>query len=273
MNIGIYSNTKRDTDGALAKELAQKIKAAGAVPVHLNSSPKKIYLQDTPASPEVQKCGAVIAIGGDGTMLEAAKITAPSGVPVLGLNRGKLGFLTEITEKQAGKAISALISGKYKIDSRRLLSVTAKTVRGQSKTYLAVNEALIHRDRNMTELDISIDGIFAHRLTGDGVIVSTPSGSTAYSLSCGGPVLAPEINALIVVGVCPHSLHSRPMVVRGSSVITIETRDDDAVLIIDGNRVEDFGGGVLTLTQSKTEAGFIRISDNGFYARLLEKMA
>lgn len=211
----------------------------------------------------------LLVFGGDGTMLDAAVRAARSGAAVLGVNLGNLGFLTQFeTDASPEDIAAALTSGET--ESRMLLEC-----RSAAGNFLALNDVVLRSDgtRPLT-VSLFVDGQFADCYRSDGVIVATPTGSTAYSLSAGGPVLAPEVDAVIVNPVCPHTLHSRPIVAGGSSEIVLRlSSEESARLVVDGR---DEGGlrasSVIAVRRSQTEARFVKVGESRFYERLLSKM-
>lgn len=164
-----------------------------------------------------------IVIGGDGTMLNIARTLAPHRIPLIGVNQGRLGFLTDLTLDNMQEGIVAMLGGEYVTESRLLLA--ADVMRGDVEVFggLAFNEIVVHRSQisSMVEFEVRIDGEYLSNQRADGLIVSTPTGSTAYALSAGGPILHPGLDVLELVPVCPHSMSNRPIVVKSSSRIEI----------------------------------------------------
>lgn len=180
----------------------------------------------------------VIVLGGDGTLLSAARATAPVDVPLLGVNLGSLGFLTEVPLQSLYTMLDAIAQGKAQVEHRALMECTllrGDQVRG---SYLVFNDAVVNKTTlaRLNTYDLYIDGVFVSSYRADGMIVATPTGSTAYSLSAGGPVLIPTVKALVVTPVAPHSLTHRPLVVPDSSEIEILLRSEEEVayLSLDG---------------------------------------
>lgn len=176
-------------------------------------------------------CDLVIVVGGDGSMLGAARALARHDVPVLGVNRGRLGFLTDISPIDIEAQIGAVLDGHYTIESRFLLD--AVHTRGGEPIGKgdAFNDVVVSSGETarMMEFELYIEGDFVYRQRGDGLIVSTPTGSTAYSLSGGGPIMHPKLDALVLVPMFPHMLSSRPLVVDGNSEIKIVITDGNPV--------------------------------------------
>ena len=173
---------------------------------------------------EIHQCDLIISIGGDGTMLKSAKLSHIHQIPVTGINKGRLGFLTDINPSDANKTINDFISGKFITEDRLLIETIINKNGTKDSIGIALNDVAIRRKETgrMMKVTTSIDGNYINQHEGDGFIVSTPTGSTAYSLSCGGPILKPDVEALILVPICPHSLNDRPMVIPSHSEILIE---------------------------------------------------
>ena len=172
-------------------------------------------------------CDLVIVVGGDGSMLNVAKFVASDQVPVIGINRGQLGFLTDILPDELEEGISAVLDGSYSVDSRFLLDVVVRlnSSKNSEDHHLgsALNDVVLHPGKaaQMIKFELFVDGIFVYSLNSDGLIVATPTGSTAYALSAGGPIMHPSLNAVVLVPMYPHSLGNRPIVVDGDSEIRI----------------------------------------------------
>lgn len=164
-----------------------------------------------------------IVIGGDGTMLNIARTLAPFHVPLIGVNQGRLGFLTDLTVENMQVSIAAMLQGEFITEQRLLLS--AQVLRAGTEVFngLAFNEIVVHRSHisSMIEFEVRIDGQYLYNQRADGLIVATPTGSTAYALSAGGPILHPSLPVLALVPVCPHTLSNRPIVVSATSLIEI----------------------------------------------------
>ncbi len=170
-----------------------------------------------------QQCDLAIIVGGDGTFLHAARSLAVSGVPLLGINRGRLGFLVDISPDEMASQLDEILQGKYNQEHRFLLH--AKVIRGNEIIAQndALNDVVVHVREvvRMIELETYIDGVFLNTLRADGLIVATPTGSTAYALSGGGPIVHPTLEAMVLVPVCPHTLTNRPIVIDAKSQIEI----------------------------------------------------
>lgn len=168
-------------------------------------------------------CDLVIVVGGDGSLLRGARGLTKHHVPLLGVNRGRLGFLTDIMPEDIEVKVAEVLSGKYTLEKRFLLDISIKRNGEIVESSEALNEAVLHAGRfvHMLQYEIYVDGDFVTTQSSDGIIVSTPTGSTAYSLSGGGPLMHPKLDAIVLVPMNPHTLSSRPMVVTGDSQIMI----------------------------------------------------
>jgi len=164
-----------------------------------------------------------IVLGGDGTMLNIARTLSPCHVPMVGVNQGRLGFLTDLTLDNMQDSIAAMLDGKFVTEQRLLLS--ARVLRNDVEVFSgsAFNEVVVHRNNisSMVEFEVRIDGEYLYNQRADGLIVATPTGSTAYAMSAGGPIIHPSLDVLELVPICPHTLSNRPIVVKSSSVLEI----------------------------------------------------
>ncbi len=169
------------------------------------------------------RCDLVIVVGGDGTLLQAARSLAPRAVAIVGINLGRLGFLTDISPRELETTLGAILEGEYTEESRFLLERHIGAEPGVGEAALALNDVVIQRwnTARMVEFETYVDGRFVNAQRSDGLILATPTGSTAYALSGGGPLLDPGLNAILLVPICPHTLSNRPIVVSGDSRVEI----------------------------------------------------
>jgi len=177
--------------------------------------------------PESELGGAVdlvVAIGGDGNLLRATRCVAGRSVPLIGINRGRLGFLTDVKPDQMTATLDAVLNGDYLAEERLMLKATIRGNDGDSESVNALNDVVLQKVVSGRILDFmtSVDGHYVNTHGGDGLIVATPTGSTAYALSCGGPIIRPDVAALVMVPICPHTLSDRPLVIQSSSRIIVE---------------------------------------------------
>src|SRR5689334_20091759 len=198
---------------------------------------------DVPEAAVIDDCGLpgaidlAIVLGGDGTMLSIARRLAPLGVPLIGVNLGRLGFLTDIPLTGLEPTLGAMLDGEYTEERRTLLTVTIARADGSSAQAPALNEVVVNRGGlgSMIECVVEIDGRFVYAMRADGVIVATPTGTTAYSLSTGGPIISPEVPAFALVPIAPHALTHRPIALPDASTISITvSHGRDAAVHCDG---------------------------------------
>lgn len=206
------------------------------------------------AAPEIgAQCGLAIVLGGDGTLISVARQLAPYGVPIVGINHGRLGFLTDLSEGTVHDLLPRLLAGEYHEEARALISAEISTDAGVE--HFAMNDVVVNRGTtaSLVDLEISLNERFAYGFRADGVIVATPTGSTAYALSAGGPILAPTVNAFTLAPIAPHALTMRPIVVADDSVIRITVaRAREAVASIDGHHSMPLAEGDSVLLRRAT---------------------
>ena len=181
----------------------------------------------TPRLELAARASFMIAVGGDGTLLQAARLVVGRDVPLLGINRGRLGFLTDVMPQDVASSIGALLDGRCESDRRPLLEAHLHNASGEQARLLALNDVvLLRRDTGrMLDFDTRVDGRYVNSHRGDGMVVATATGSTAYALSCGGPIVDPKLNVLVMAPICPHTLADRPIVVSGDARIEIRSLD------------------------------------------------
>ncbi|MBT8144732.1 MAG: NAD(+) kinase [Gammaproteobacteria bacterium] len=221
-----------------------------------------------------QRADLVIAVGGDGTMLYAAQQVAQSDTPLLGINRGRLGFLADISPEEMLRKVDDILSGHYVAENRAML--LAKMPGHDDE--IALNDVVVQREGNARMIDVEtyIDDIFVNTHSGGGLIVATPTGSTAYALSGGGPILEPSLDALVLVPICPHTLSDRPIVVDAASRIEIRVRErarSKAVINCDGRPMGVAEpGDTLQVSVSKHRSRLLHPNDYDYFRILRSKL-
>jgi NAD+ kinase len=186
-----------------------------------------------------ERADLVIAVGGDGTLLYAARVVARHNVPLLGVNRGRLGFLTDVMPQDMLSSVDAALAGELEADERPLLTARLHRAGAQAAQSFALNDVVMQKHDTGRTLDFEtrIDGNYVNTHDGDGIIVASPTGSTAYALSCSGPIIEPHLSALVIVPICAHTLSDRPIVVAAHCVIEVvllERVDTQANVTCDG---------------------------------------
>jgi NAD+ kinase len=229
---------------------------------------------------EIQSVDLVVAIGGDGAMLRAARVCAPFNVPVLGVNMGVLGFLTEIDNPDAWDAhLDRLLQGDYWIETRMMVHTQVLRDGAVITAEDALNDVVISRGivTRTIRLEMYIDDGWTTTYNADAVIIATPTGSTAYALACGGPILPPQLHNILIVPVAPHLSMDRPIVLsQGATVEVIPSPDmqEEVVLTVDGRPLGDLhAGDVVRVTSSQHSSRFVRMRErNYFYRSLLDRL-
>ena len=265
MNVGIYSNINHlDRDNVNILRIKEQLSIAG----YSCKTVEKIA--------DIDGLDVLIVLGGDGTILTVATECAKRGVKIIGINYGHIGFLTEFEADRIDEAVTLLIERNYKLQKRAVLEVNC------GESFLALNDVVIQRNTgavnfsNTVSIHAEIDGTTVDNFSADGIIVSTPTGSTAYSLSAGGSVLSPDLHAFSLTPVCAHSLHSRPIVFSDESSVTISPLScrDPLVIIVDGKVVGKLPAGEkVTVKKSRYFAEFITAGKENFFKKLLIKLS
>ncbi|HEV7137182.1 MAG TPA: NAD(+)/NADH kinase [Steroidobacteraceae bacterium] len=216
--------------------IAQAAAAAGNAPLRV------------PEEELGRRADLMIAIGGDGTLLYAAGLVARHGVPLLGINRGRLGFLTDVMPQDMLGCVDAALEGRLEADERPLLAACLRQSSGAVAQALALNDVVLQKlaTGRMLDFETRVGGRYVNTHAGDGIVIASATGSTAYALSCGGPIIEPHLDALVIAPICPHTLSDRPIVVSARAVIEIvllERPDTRAQVTCDGTILGEFAPG------------------------------
>jgi NAD+ kinase len=266
--VALYVDLDRDHARAAAIEAAQVLRAAG-YGIALCDDQNRTLNLSTPGA-TVDQAVLLVTIGGDGTLLRAAQLAAPHGIPLFGVNTGRLGFLTECDcDVEMIRSLPALLHNGFTLDRRVGLEAVVR-----SRTHFALNDIVIRRTiPHMAPFALLVDGKEAALVPADGIAVATPTGSTAYFLSAGGPILAPDVAAFGIVALLPHTLFARPLVVPNSSEIVIAAVSTPAAVEADGRVVDELAiGERVVITRYPREICFARRAPFNFFAVLEEKM-
>jgi len=265
-------------------------KAMVALGEHLLATGREVLLSKATAGkiglPGAQACDPeklaatadlLIAIGGDGTMLDAASLVAGSKTPVLGINRGRLGFLADIGQADMLPKVDEVLAGNYQEDQRLYLEVSLSGG-AKEQSLNALNDVVIQRSETgrMIDIETTVDGQYVNTHTGDGLIIATATGSTAYALSCGGPIIQPSLDALLLVPVCPHTLSDRPIVIPANSAISLRLARPprgNVPIFCDGHLLGNMGENqTLSIRASKHRLTLIHPADYDYYRMLRSKL-
>ena len=222
------------------------------------------------------KIDLLISFGGDGTLLDTVTMIKDSNIPVLGINAGRLGFLANITQEDIILAVKALKNKDYKLDQRSLVQVKNKSLISNESSNFALNEINIHKksSSSMLKIDAFLDNEFLNSYWADGLIVSTPTGSTAYSLSCGGPIITPGSNNFVITPVSPHNLNLRPMVVGDNVVIRLraESRESHFLLNMDSRSMSLKNNEEIFISKADFSIKLIELPDHNFLKTIRNKL-
>ena len=275
--------------------ISDKLSAAITVAERLSAHVSELYVPDVykerifrshnhksfftylPFEEIYSKCDLVVVIGGDGVMLEAARRATPCGTAILGINMGRVGYMTEL-EMNELDLLEKIFTEDFYLDERAMLRVEIRSGKGQSRfSAYALNEAVIAKGATarIIDLELSDNGRLVSEYRADGIVVATPTGSTAYSLSAGGPIVDPKLSCFCVTPICPHSLVARPLVFPDSAVLEIKNtcvREKTLHLTVDGKATFDvFFGDTVVITKAAISTKLLRIKDEDFYSKIRMK--
>ena len=220
----------------------------------------------------------VMSIGGDGTMLYASRLTREFGTPILGINRGRLGFLADVLPEELISSVDKVLAGDFTTDSRLLLEARLERSSGDNIVGYALNDIVLQRRETgrMVDFETRVAGQYVNTHSGDGLIVATPTGSTAYALSCGGPIIEPQLDVVVIVPVCPHTLTDRPIVISADQSIeaTLLDRDETrAEVTVDGFSLGDIEpDDKLRISAAKSRVTLVHPPGYDFYGILRSKL-
>ena len=278
--IGIITNVERDTDFTYTRLLADSIIKRGGSAILTEELAEKSGI-GTPFADEesmIANTDMVVCLGGDGTFLKAARSIYNRELPILGINLGNLGFLTEVDRDNIDLAIDHVFSGNYEIENRMMLETVIYRKDEAPIHDIALNDVVIGRGAVSRIMSIKtyINDVFVDTFPGDGVIISSPTGSTAYSLSSGGPIVEPDTNLLLITPICPHILYSRSFVTKADSVVKAVVEENyqfGAMVTSDGQKGHSIGGGdMIEVKKSPYYTKFVKITPTNFFNILRTKI-
>lgn len=275
MKILLVVNEQKDKDFALTNEIVDLIGNRAEVyaeKIHRDKNIKNVtYISEE----EYSDVDIILVLGGDGTLLGISKISAKLNIPVVGVNLGRLGFLSEIEKESLKDDLDKLLSGNFKIQERMMISAKTR----DKENECALNDIIITRENSLPkilEFDVYLDDEFVDHFMADGIIISTPTGSTAYSLSAGGPIADPSMKIMIITPICPHKMYSRTIIVPNNKKITIKNRSQDdscAIVATDGQLIGKIKSGeTVVVTESKDSFKLIKLHGFKFFSVLHEKL-
>jgi NAD+ kinase len=278
--VAIVSKPHKEELSRILPELVAWLRQRGMEPVldregavHTDTAPSVDRAQMEALKPDL-----VIVLGGDGTLLAAARVFASTGTPILSVNLGYLGFLTEIKLGELYPTLESWCAGCHDLDERAMLHASLWRDGKEHSNYEALNEVVVSKGdiARMGEFAVELDGKSVAQFRADGVIVSTPTGSTAYTLAANGPILTPDVDAMVVTPICPHLLTLRPIVVRGDASLTVRVVGipNLALLTVDGQQAVELSlGDELRCHRSKHKVKLVRLNESGFFEALRSKLS
>jgi NAD+ kinase len=283
MTIAVYARNTKDNypnylENLLTLSTSENFKVIVFKPYldFLNTTLNKSFKVDTYSNSEelIAKADYVISLGGDGTMLETLEYVRKSGIPVLGVNTGRLGFLATVYKEDFEKSIQLLIKEKFTLDKRELIELDKTTC--FNEVNYALNEFTIHKKESsaMINIDTYVDGIFLNSYFADGLIVSTPTGSTAYSLSCGGPIMVPDSDNFIITPIAPHNLNVRPIVISNNKTLSFKVsgRSDSFNVSLDSRSKTINNLSELIIKKADFKFHMINLEGQHFFETLRNKL-
>ena len=279
--IYLAPNSIKDKNLDFTRRVAELAKGRARLLLDEAYAPFRVEgVEYCPHKEAMEAAEAVFALGGDGTLLGVAHDVLSMRLPILGFNLGRLGFLAEVEQKEVQTSLDKFFAGEYVVEKRMMLRARLEDKKqGTVQTFDALNDVVVSRGATyrLLDVDIYVDGEFVDDFKADGVIVATPTGSTAYSMSAGGPIVDPSMDSMLVTPICPHKLYSRAILVPAGKTVSASmgmSRINGAVVAADGREERPFTGDcTLTITKSPYTTQLIRVNGSRFYSVLRHKLA
>ncbi len=280
MKLGIIPNLTKDKDLNVTRSILFWF-ANKEIEVLLESAIAKSldYKNDGFSTDEIySSCDVVIVLGGDGTILNIARQSSQYGVPLFGINLGHLGFLAEAEINDMYLSLEKILNGDYFIEKRMMLEASFEDSEGELKELSALNDIIITKGMlsRMISFSVFINDNFFELYSADGIVISSPTGSTAYSLSAGGPIVSPDLNVLIITPICPHTLHNRSIVVSEKDVVRVEICEEnkEVMLSVDGQDSYRLNPGrVVKVRSSNCVTNLVKLKQRSFFDVLRRKIS
>ena len=276
--IAVIPNKQRDVEYTNTKKLIALLAGRALVLMHEAEEIRIDGAEYIDAETMYKNADLAIVLGGDGSILSVAEPLSKANVPILGINLGHLGFLAAIEPENMAEAVDALLAGEYRIEKRSMLHAEFARKGRANASFDALNDIVISRASftKLLSLQVYTDGALLDEFVADGVIISTATGSTAYSLSAGGPILAPELSAMLITPICPHNMQSRPIVMPFGHTLSVKVVRKDC----EGTFISCDGKSICTMTEndilhiekSAYETCIIQMDSKSFYATLKDKL-
>jgi NAD+ kinase len=277
MNLGVVGNPRYSRLAAILHQLAREANARGLT---LHTEPDLAEIWERPLPPiDGRPLDAMLTFGGDGTLLRGARIVAPNETPILGVNLGRVGFLTTATRDTVFDALDELVAGRAQVERRQALAAQVLAENDTPKAeFFALNDVVVDKEgvARMLRMQVRIDEEEVGPYSADGIVVASPTGSTAYSLSAGGPVIVPGVEAMVVTPICAHTLAVRPLVVPATARVTIEPLPEwaqDVIVTVDGQTgIPLEAGDRVEIRRAAHRVCLVRIGGRGWFGRMREKL-
>jgi NAD+ kinase len=280
MVIAVFGNTLRQSTISEIRHIVEFLKQRGIVVVLSSELRTEVFARELPSVDDYvahsgETIDFAISVGGDGTFLTTASLVGHLDIPILGINCGHLGYLAEVNTDNVDAVLEQLINNQYTIEKRCVLEVSS-TMDGKMVSPYALNEVAVLKSglSSMITVEVSLNGEFLHRYKADGLLVATPTGSTAYNLSVGGPLLDPHVNAIVLSPIASHSLNIRPLVVLDDSKIDmkITSRNGNYMLSVDGRSQVLSQDVQLHIERSSRTIKLVRVKGQSFMQSLKDKL-
>jgi NAD+ kinase len=267
--VAIVVKPNHEEAASTAAKLSEWLTAQG-----LSSSNGFVTSGDPDGPATVAGADLIVVLGGDGTMLATARLMGDASIPVVGINHGSLGYLTDFRIEEMFPALEAVIRGDYEIDRRVMLTVEHSAGSGEARVLndVVINKAALAR---IIEIEVKLDGLFVNSFRADGLIVATPTGSTAYNLSAGGPIIYPSMNAVVLTPICPFTLTNRPIVIPDASEIelTLKNGNEGVILSLDGQTGFAMqAGDTVTIRKSNITFDLVQPANRNYFDVLRNKL-
>ncbi len=278
-NVGLFVNTTKENAAGVVEGVSVWLKERGITPLLPEEQAVELELPQTGISKPamVEQADVLLVLGGDGTLLSAAHTPQIENVPILAINIGTLGFLTDASLDELYPTLKATLAGAYRVEHRMMLEVVVDR-QGFPQPFraFALNDVVIRHYTRLIELDAYVDGELFIPYNADGLIIATPSGSTGYSLSCAGTIISPQLEAILLTPIAPHSLTVRPFIADGNAEITVKMRAayQNVDVFVDGQRETHSltAGAVIKVERAERTIQLIRSQHHSYYKALREKL-
>ncbi len=277
--VGIYAKTNHSEAPKLAQDICSRLQQRG-VDFLLEPWLGEVLGSEAVAAKDVipQQADLIIVLGGDGTLISVARQVNDLSIPILGVNLGSLGFLTEITRQELPAMLEAVLAGKYEISDRMMLDVGIQRRGKTVAKHTLLNDVVINKGTlaRIIDMETWVDDDYLTTFKADGLIISTPTGSTGYNLAAGGPIIYPGINSLVITPICPHMLTNRPLIVPSTSVVAIDVSFADDVVYFtgDGQIGADLeAGDRVEVRQSAARTRLVKSPTRDYYEILRTKLS